>query len=146
MKVEYLVIHHSLTKDGNVNDWEAIRKYHINTNKWLDIGYHFGIEKINDKYIIQKGRSEKTVGAHTKEQGMNKKSLGICVVGNFDLYEPDEKTFNLLIALCTQLCLKYKLSSDKIRPHNEYAPKSCPGKMFNMDKLRKEVAKNLGEI
>ncbi len=147
MKVEYLIIHHSATKDGRTNDWKAIKNYHININKWNDVGYHYGIEKINDSYTIQKGRSESIPGAHTKEQNMNKRSLGICVVGNFDLQEPPERAFYLLVALCTQLCKKYKLSSNKIRPHNEFnKSKTCPGLKMDMNKLREEVAKNLGEI
>jgi N-acetylmuramoyl-L-alanine amidase len=146
MKVEYLVIHHSFTKDGLVVDWKAIRDYHINTNGWDDIGYHYGIEKVNGDYVIISGRSEDTNGAHTKEQGMNSKSLGICVIGNYDLGEPDKRAFDLLVILCVGLCKKYKLTADKIRTHHEYANyKTCPGSKFPMDKLRNEADRMLKE-
>ncbi len=88
LKPEYIVIHHSLTKDGIVADWEAIRKYHREVNGWSDIGYHYGIERVGRRILLQVGRPESEFGAHTKEMHMNSKSLGICVVGNFDQAPP----------------------------------------------------------
>jgi N-acetylmuramoyl-L-alanine amidase len=138
VKVNKLIIHHSLTKDGKVNDWAAIRRYHVEVNKWADIGYHYGIELVGDKYVIQKGRAEWRVGAHAL--GMNSKSLGICVVGNYDLAEPPEAALNLLANLCARLCKKYKLKPADIETHHKYASyKSCPGTKFSMDKLRAKV-------
>lgn len=138
MKVTKLIIHHSLTKDGKVNDWAAIRRYHVEVNKWKDIGYHYGIELVGDEYVIQKGRAEWRVGAHVL--GMNSKSLGICVVGNYDLAEPPEAALNLLANLCARLCKKYKLKLADIETHHKYASyKTCPGTKFPMDKLRAKV-------
>lgn len=79
MNVTKLIIHHSLTKDGQVADWGAIRKYHMEVNGWDDIGYHWGIERVGNGVVLQTGRPETMVGAHTK--GMNDQSIGICVVG-----------------------------------------------------------------
>jgi hypothetical protein len=50
MNPEYIVIHHSLTPDNQTVSWNAIRRYHIDVNKWADIGYHYGIENINGAY------------------------------------------------------------------------------------------------
>jgi N-acetylmuramoyl-L-alanine amidase len=138
MKITKLIIHHSLTKDGKVNDWNAIRRYHVEVNKWANIGYHYGIELVRDEYVIQKGRAEWRGGAHTL--GMNSKSLGICVVGNYDLAEPPEAALNLLANLCANLCKKYNLKPADIETHHKYASyKTCPGKLFPMDKLRAKV-------
>jgi N-acetyl-anhydromuramyl-L-alanine amidase AmpD len=138
LTVKRLIIHHSLTKDGAVNDWDAIRRYHIETNGWRDIGYHYGIENVGGKIVLQKGRRESQPGAHTK--GMNEKSLGICVVGNYDLAEPSEAAMNVLANLCASLCKKYRLTENDIRTHHEYASyKTCPGSKFPMDKLREKV-------
>jgi N-acetylmuramoyl-L-alanine amidase len=143
MKVKKLIIHHSLTKDGQVVDWTAIRKYHIETNGWVDIGYHIGVELVGDKYVIQKGREEYIIGAHTL--GMNDKSLGICVVGNYDLAEPPEAALNLLAELCADICRRYRLTSDDIETHHKYAAyKTCPGTQFPMDRLRAKVKQLLG--
>lgn len=141
MKIEYLVIHHSWSEDRGTLDWGSIRDYHINTNKWKDIGYHFGIEKVNGDYAIVTGRRMSVQGAHCVEQGMNKKSLGICVIGKYDNAAPPAEAFELLVILCAGLCRMYGLNPDRIVPHNKYASyKTCPGKKFPMDELRKRVA------
>jgi N-acetylmuramoyl-L-alanine amidase len=141
---QYIIIHHSLTEDGKEVDWNAIRKYHIEHNGWIDIGYHYGIEQVGNEYQIQIGRPEWAIGAHTLEQGMNGKSIGICVVGNYDLAPPPEAAMELLVILVADLCAKYRLSEQRIVPHNLYAPyKSCPGTKFPMDELRQKVKKRL---
>jgi len=139
-KVEKIIIHHSLTKDGRVVDWDAIRRYHIQTRHFTDIGYHFGLERVNGKLTWQIGRDPRTMGAHTKEYRMNHKSLGVCVVGNFDNHEPDNETYHFLAKRVAKLCREYDLNSLDIDPHHKYTPyKSCPGKMFDMAYLRRLV-------
>jgi N-acetylmuramoyl-L-alanine amidase len=143
-QIQYIVIHHSLTKDGQVVDWNAIRKYHIESNGWIDIGYHYGIELAGKEYQIQIGRPEWAQGAHCKEAGMNNKSLGICVVGDYDLAPPPKEAMDLLVILVSDLCAKYHLSEQRIVTHNQYAPyKTCPGTQFPMDDLRARVKKRL---
>lgn len=138
MKVTKLIIHHSLTKDQTVADWSAIRRYHIQDKGWTDIGYHWGIENVNGSIVVQKGRAEYITGAHTK--GMNDKSLGICVVGNYDLAPPLEAVLNRLADLCALKCREYHLRPEDIEPHHKYANyKTCPGSKFPIDKLRTKV-------
>jgi N-acetylmuramoyl-L-alanine amidase len=138
MKVTKLIIHHSLTKDQTVADWPAIRRYHVQTKGWDDIGYHWGIEVVNGAVVLQKGRPESKPGAHTK--GMNSSSLGICVVGNYDLGPPSEAILNRLADLCALKCKEYHLKPEDIMPHHYYAHyKTCPGSKFPMDKLREKV-------
>jgi N-acetylmuramoyl-L-alanine amidase len=138
LKIEKLIIHHSLTKDGQVVDWNAIRRYHVEVNGWDDIGYHWGIERVGNVYVMQTGRLETMAGAHTK--GMNGRSLGICVVGNYDLDVPAGPTMDLLADLCARKCRKYGLRPEDIETHHRYAEyKTCPGRLFPMDELRRRV-------
>jgi N-acetylmuramoyl-L-alanine amidase len=138
LKVTKLIIHHSLTKDGTAKDWDAIRRYHMQEKGWTDIGYHWGVENVNGAIVILRGRLENVPGAHTI--GMNQKSLGICVVGNYDLGPPSDAVLNRLADLCALKCKEYHLRPEDIEPHSKYASyKTCPGTKFPMDKLREKV-------
>lgn len=128
---EMIIIHHSATADGStLNDFNAIRNYHINTNKWNDIGYHWVIEYDNGIKVKQ-GRKENVTGAHTL--GYNEKSIGICVVGNFDKTQPTVEQMTVLKNLITDIYKRY--GRLPIHYHNEFANKTCPGKFF-YDKFR----------
>lgn len=135
---EFILIHHSLTKDGLLEDFSAIKDYHIKVRKFVDIGYHWLIERVGNKWVAIKGRDEDKIGAHCKENKMNYRSIGICVVGNFDKEEPPQEALEELTKLIVNIRKRHgKLIID---PHTKYAPyKSCPGKLFPIDKLRKMV-------
>jgi hypothetical protein len=173
LKIEYIIIHHSWSKDNPAsNDWDGICKYHqsyryqgniitkeqaekliaqkikgVDTPWRPPCGYHYGLEQVDNKpeqisggWVIQKGRPEEMAGAHCLEQGINFKSLGICVIGNYDNQPPAEEAMNLLAFLCTDICKRHGLTAAKIYPHNLFATyKSCPGKSFPMPLLQKLV-------
>lgn len=128
---KYLMIHHSLTKDGQVVDFDAIKKYHIETKRWQDIGYHFVIELINNVYIIKQGRNLEEFGGHCI--GMNEKAIGICLVGNFDVELPPTGQIRKLKYLGEDLRRRYSIPVEKVVCHNEYADKTCPGKLIKPD-------------
>lgn len=147
-KPEYIIIHHSLTDDNvMLSDFEAIRRYHMQVNGWRDIGYHWVLEKVNNKWVWRAGRKETEDGAHCKEQGMNFKSVGICVVGNFDKDTPTDEIYELVAAKCKDIMSRWPaIKAENIKPHREYATyKSCPGKNFNMTVLINKV-KGVGSM
>lgn len=136
-----IIVHHSLTKDGSTVSWQAIRKYHTETLGWNDIGYHGGLELIGDRYEILLGRMPTEPGAHCKEQGMNYRSLGVCVVGNFD-NQPEVDMLismgglNLLVRYVRALCDVHHIAPSEVRRHHDFAPyKSCPGTLFPWNQL-----------
>lgn len=134
MNINKLIIHHSLTKDSDTVSWGAIRKYHLKLG-WADIGYHFGIELIGDHYEILAGRMPNVVGAHTK--GQNNQSLGICLIGNFDVEFPSFPQLDLAYKLCRYLLSHYSLTPKDVYGHRDFASyKSCPGNNFDMDNFR----------
>lgn len=137
MNWTHIMIHHSFTEDNQTVSWPAIRKYHTQTNKWNDIGYHFGVEWAGLEYEAVVGRSLLLPGAHCKEGGMNQKAIGICVVGNFDLTPPPPKALYVLVnRLLIPLMGVFNIPSKNIVFHNEYAPyKTCPGKLFTKDAI-----------
>lgn len=139
-----IILHHSLTEDSGTVSWGAIRKYHLSLD-WSDIGYHAGIELVQSGrelyYEALMGRLWNSPGAHT--QGQNHLSLGLCIIGNFDVREPPE---GQLIAGAKIVALWMRLFSidiGDIYRHADFAAKTCPGKMFNMAAFKKIVEDQL---
>jgi N-acetylmuramoyl-L-alanine amidase len=127
----HIVIHHSLTEDSRTVSWDAIRWYHTNTNGWAKIGYQLGIELIGAHYEILMGRMLDEIGAHCKEGGMNRTSVGICVIGNFDDQRVPYEQMETLVELTKSLMHVFKIPKENVKRHCDFAPyKSCPGKMF----------------
>lgn len=155
MNVKYIIIHHSFTEDGKVVDWQAIRNYHLSLG-WKDIGYHFGIELINNNYEILVGRQLDEIGAHTF--GLNSISLGICLIGNFDDKEPNPNQLSKAVVLVRALLKIFNLGVENVIGHRETYilykrgmisydvlkenVKSCPGFQFSMKKFREIVSKD----
>ena len=157
---KWIIIHHSWSKDHGTLDWGGIRKYHtsyridgyivtraeyirrkkIRDGKlfqlpWSDIAYHFGIEKVNGHYEILIGRSILVHGGHCK--GMNRNSLGICFIGNYDEVEPPEEMLQFAAERLINPLLKISgYSTDCIAGHRKYAKKTCPGKKFDLNQLK----------
>jgi len=148
MTPKWIVLHHSLSLDRNQTlDWASIRRWHVDDNGWRDIGYHFGVEQINDYREILVGRMPNETGAHCTHAGMNRKSIGICAVGNFDVLAPSEELIAKLRRFTLGLMDVLDIPPENIIGHRdaglmdgfdwrkgEY--KSCPGKLFPLDKFK----------
>ena len=136
MKLKKIILHHSLTKDNETVSWGTIRRYHMNMG-WKEIGYQYGVELLRDDYEILIGRMADEVGAHTK--GYNTGSIGICFVGNFDLTEPPKESWNLGLRLVRFLCRTYNIEKKNIFGHRDFADKTCPGLLFDVNRFKKEL-------
>lgn len=140
MRLDFIIIHHSWTEDGLSIDSSAIKRYHKNLG-WSDVGYHYLVELVNGEYVIIKGRMDNEVGAHCK--GFNDRSLGICFVGNFDDESPSMQLLEVATRLIKSLNEIYDIPINNVLGHretyellNKPVEKTCPGKKFDMDKLR----------
>ena len=121
-------IHHSATRDTASMSFDAIMRYHTETNNWADIGYDYLIEYIETTPMVFTGRGLQYMGAHAR--GFND-CIGICVVGNYDDKALEADKAEVLIRLLASLIVLYpELSPDDIHYHREVANKTCPGLDF----------------
>lgn len=130
---DIVMIHHSFTEDNKLlSSFEAIRRYHMETKGWRDIGYQLVIEYVNGKLTARQGRLDAEDAAACKEQGMNRKAVHVCVVGNFDVTKPAEE---LYVFIANEIRKRWP-NATKIESHNKYATyKTCPGRLFDMAHL-----------
>ncbi len=143
-RVNKIIIHHSLTEDGKVVNWGSIRRFHIKERGYEEIGYHYGIEKIDNEYYCLIGRPEYFIGAHTL--GENNDSIGICFIGNFDVVEPEEEMLRIASKLIiVPLIRRHKLFINDIYGHRDFAKKSCPGEKFDLNKLKEIILEEMGK-
>ena len=151
MTPEYIVIHHSLTADSGTVSWGAIRRYHVQELGWKEIGYQAGVELVGDAYEILLGRLSDGPGAHAKEAGMNERSFGVCLIGNFDEAPPPEPQWEKALQLVRWLQRLFGIPAANVIGHREVGLlagldwtkgeyKSCPGRLFSMAEFRGALA------
>lgn len=139
-----ITIHHSLSTDGDSLNWRAIRRYHKNKG-WDDVGYHFGIEKVKGEVEVLVGRPLHKDGAHTI--GANDDTIGICIVGNYNVNDLETCVRNELVSLCVGLCYSLDIPFDEVKGHKERDKnRTCPGDFFNLSEIRKLVKKELEDL
>jgi len=105
-----------------------------------DIIDHYGIELVNDRHEILVGRMPNDSGAHCKQMGMNRLSLGICFVGNFDDGKPLPEMWLMGLKFVRSLMDIYGIPRQNVKGHRELCDyKSCPGFYFNLNKFREQL-------
>lgn len=167
-----IIIHHTaddysalLTwgKDAVIKQIQDIYKYHTFTKGRWDIGYNFLIDPDGNIYEWRAWWAG-TVWAHVSRN--NTPSLGVSLMGNFNIQEPTDKQLKSLVSLTTALAKKYKInplaktnyykkSSDvpyiqayenyRVAGHSDAWVTSCPGTNLYelLPDIRQQVSKNL---
>ena len=140
---QFIIVHHTQRN----NDWPSfIRWRHKHLRGWNDIGYHYVIgntrpfTKDGKIYI---GRPENVEGAHAL--GYNFKSIGICLVGNFNRTFPSENQMRTLLDITKQIMSRYQIPIGNVFGHGELpkGKESCPGKNIDMNEVRWAIEQNL---
>lgn len=160
-----IVVHHSATPDGKITrNSDAIKYYwtHWRYNyrnvseeeaselrgkgkkvdgPYSDTPYHKLIEQVEGVWTIIEGRSFSSIGAHAGSREYNLNYIGICVIGNFDVAEVPREAWELLKKLIKELRKTYGIKVENVIGHREVpgVTKSCPGKKFDIVKLRNEL-------
>lgn len=141
MTPKFLVIHHSVSRLDNtsildIDRWHKGKGY-PKSKRGYHVGYHFVIGK--DWYTQTRDEDEK--GAHALLH--NHESLGICIVGNFQLPTSELNVYQKTkLAWLLRLLMKnHKFSSKEIVLHRDVGSTECPGKFID----RKFILSLLGE-
>ena len=142
MRKTHVVLHHSATKDTGTLSWPAIRFFHVGVKGWLDIGYHIGIEWHGDKddghYEVMLGRPLDADGAHCPQGDMNRHAIGVCFVGDYDLYAPPVEMLQCAAKHLRPImdALGIPADMDHVHAHRHFNPdKTCPGAQFSTRQL-----------
>jgi hypothetical protein len=115
------VIHHSFPLLRDSGTMRALQDIHRNTRRWADIGYHFGIDGAGRVY---EGRDIRVRGASVA--GYNTGTLGIVLMGNFEVESPSRAQLVALQRLLYWLKQTYRLTH--LAGHYEFNPTTaCPG-------------------
>ncbi|KAF7234407.1 hypothetical protein EG68_11856 [Paragonimus skrjabini miyazakii] len=125
--IPYVIIHHTTgstcTGESCKRMVRGFQNYHMNTQKWSDIGYSFLVG--NDGKVYE-GRGWGVVGAHAK--GMNSRSVGIAFIGDFTKIQPSSAAINSARELIEEGVKKGKISKNyRVRGHRDVGSTTCPG-------------------
>jgi len=146
MTPTHIIIHCSATADSGTVSWPAIRRYHVDDRGWSDIGYHGGIELINNQFEFLLGRPFNRRGAHCAAGGMNRRSLGICFVGDFENQAPAPESLVLGAKHVAGLCAIFNIPPENVIGHRRFdVRKTCPGSAFDMEEFRVLVGQSVGK-
>ncbi|MBG9942857.1 N-acetylmuramoyl-L-alanine amidase [Brevibacillus formosus] len=113
-------IHHSATLSGSP---EAFARYHVSTNGWPGIAYHFVIQKDG---VIYWCNDPETISYHVGNS--NRHALGICLVGDFRTQQPTAAQLEAANHIIQHLQVQIP-TMKQVLGHQEYpgyAWKNCP--------------------
>ena len=121
----------------------AMRNYHVNTNKWKDIGQHLTLLP-DGKWVT--GRDFNLDPASI--EGWNEGAFSIEMLGNFDVGGDKFQgaQADSMFEFCAAFVLNRKLdlkTSVKFHRDNPKACKTCPGSSINRDNFFMQLAKSI---
>ncbi|XP_075041960.1 peptidoglycan-recognition protein SC2-like [Mixophyes fleayi] len=126
--VPWVIIHHTAgascnTKASCISQVKGIQNFHMNSNKWCDVGYNFLVG--NDGSVYE-GRGWTMVGAHAK--GSNSKSIGISFIGDYMTKLPSQAALNAAKRLISCGVSKRMIQPNyTLKGHRNVGSTDCPG-------------------
>ncbi len=125
-----IVWHHSAADTPHpqfdaINEWHKKRGFPISSLEYY-VGYHYVIEKDGK---LRVARTDTEIGAH--DHGENADSIGVCLVGNFNVGIPSPEQKQTFKTLVRYLMLKHDISLNQIEPHRRDDETDCPGTMLS---------------
>lgn len=131
-----VITHHALSLKthtvSDVDNWHRQRWPGFVSRAGFHVGYHYVIEW--DGKVTQT-RQHDEEGAHVI--GMNRSSIGVCFMGNFDLHMPSTEQLKAWDKLYEKISKQYP--NIPTFPHRKYANKSCHGSLLADDFFSKRA-------
>lgn len=141
--IDTIIVHHSVTPksqtlEKSLKSFDANHKLRLHTTK-NKLGYHIAYHYvIAGNGAVKQTRAENEIGFHASNLTINKKSIGICLIGNFDVEKPSPEQLYALRDVIRSV--KRRFFIKEVYGHRKYAKKSCPGKNMT-DKMIQEAFK-----
>jgi len=142
-KWERIIIHHSATP---IDDALNMHKVHLARGMKNGLAYHFVISNgsrkaVDGEIYLSKRWKGQLDGGHVKKHSANKTSIGICLIGNFEIRPPTSKQLSALEGLCEYLMKRCNLQVNDVTTHTIFHPKHtvCTGKYFSLTGLRRRL-------
>jgi N-acetyl-anhydromuramyl-L-alanine amidase AmpD len=142
---KYIVIHHSATDVGNLKDMDRYHREQRHMENGL--AYHFLIGNgrgMGDGEVgVGRRWTEQINGGHLAIESLNERSLGICLVGNFQEDRPTGKQLQSLHALVDHLMDACGLGVEAVKTHQQIHTlhTQCPGRLFPSSTFIAELKK-----
>ncbi len=140
---EYIVIHHSATSVGSAETFAANHRARGMVN---GLAYHFVIDNgtsgLPDGHIETGSRwLQQLYGGHCRQQDINERGIGVCLVGNFTDRHPTEKQLDSLVLLVRGLQEQFSIPDDNVLGHGEVVGEysECPGRDFPWAEFRRRL-------
>lgn len=132
---DHIVLHHTGAEE---KDAAQVRRYHLSLG-WRDVGYNYILER--DGRVVE-GRPPDIPGAHCSSGDMNRRGIGVALIGNLDNHPPTRRQVEVLPALLGKLMTAYEIPVKRVLGHREVpgAATVCPGRYVDMHALRKKLA------
>jgi N-acetyl-anhydromuramyl-L-alanine amidase AmpD len=89
--------------------------------------------------------TNRSINYSTKVSYINFFGIAVALIGNFERHQVDPLQWESLVNLATKLSKEYHIPPERIVAHREIWETACPGKYFDIARLRSEVAKNISQ-
>lgn len=142
---DYIVVHHSATPMGTP---QGMDRYHREQRHMENgLAYHFVIGNGNGmgdgQIAIGRRWTSQINGGHLASEALNARSLGICLVGNFDRDPPSQRQLDSLEALARYLMKRCGIRLSGVKTHQEINTigTRCPGRLFDEQAFRRALSR-----
>ncbi len=128
-----IIVHHSATSKGGASSFDRYHRHGRGMKNGL--AYHFVIgngTSTGDGEIEVGGRwKDQLPGGHVRSEKLNETSIGICLVGNFEVQHPTRMQIKSLGDLTFHLRESLLTTSPEVLGHRDVQKDTvCPGRNF----------------